>query len=61
MGSKHKKVILEDKEKQQPSKKNKIKQPVRYHRNAGVKMEALTSVRDVCTPDRIAWCTIQSE
>ena len=38
VGTKYKEVTLGDKEKWQPSKKNKGKQPARYHRDAGIKI-----------------------
>ena len=37
--SKYKKILLEDNIDHQPSKKAKGKQPVRYYRNIGIKIE----------------------
>jgi len=49
VGSKYKKVILEDKEEQQLSKKTKEKQLGKYHRNTTVKMRSVnTCERYMC-------------
>ena len=55
--SKCKEVISGDEEGHQPPKKAKEK----YYGVATVKMEVLTSVRDVYVLGRIAWCTTQGE
>jgi len=47
IGSKHKKVATKDKERQQPSKKAKGKQPEKYYRGAAVKMGDTNPMRGV--------------
>ncbi len=61
MGSKHKEVAARDEEGQWFSKKARGKQPGKYCGGAAVKMGALTPVRGVCTPGRIAWYIPQGE
>ena len=60
-GFKYKEVTTGDEEEQRPSKKARGKQPGKYCGGVTVKMGMLPPARDVCAPDRIAWCTPQGE
>jgi len=55
VGSKQKEVSTRHEERQQPSKKARVKQLGKYRGVPQSKWGVLTPVRGVCTPGRIAW------
>jgi len=57
MGSKQKEVATRHEERQQPSKKARMKQLGKYHGVPQSRWGVLTPVRDVCALGRIAWYT----